>query len=71
MKMQTPCPMGSECGLGSAAPTVCSERFYTSSTGQETCLNCPERYYCTGGIIIECPEGKYCTAGVDKVKDRH
>jgi len=39
--------------------------LFSNVTGLETCLECPERFYCEGaiGTPIPCPKGHYCPAG--------
>jgi len=45
--------------------------LFSNVTGLETCLECPERFYCEGAEgdskkPIPCPKGHYCPAGTGK-----
>ncbi|KAF6031636.1 hypothetical protein EB796_010068 [Bugula neritina] len=43
-------------------PVPCLAGYYTPSAQMESCLDCPEGYYCVNETVIptECPTGHYC-----------
>ena len=63
-----PCLVGHYCKENSAYPVTCQNGTYQNSTTQESCITCPEGYYCNAGdgsttIPKLCPKGHYCPQG--------
>ncbi|OAF70026.1 hypothetical protein A3Q56_02216, partial [Intoshia linei] len=65
------CPKGFYCLEGASEPIACVSGTYQPSTGNVSCLDCPDGYYCkttldlngkTVGVDIPvaCPAGSYC-----------
>ncbi|GIQ81354.1 hypothetical protein KIPB_002301, partial [Kipferlia bialata] len=67
----TICPVGNYCPAGSADPLPCPAGEYQSSTGQSTCDECLEGYYCEEECATpeECPAGSYCPAGTTRATE--
>lgn len=64
------CPLGNKCIKGSDSPTKCESGYYQDELLQNTCKECPARYYCNatfGGVenynLYPCPEGFFCSNG--------
>ena len=64
------CPLGHKCIAGVGSPTKCESGKYQDELKQDSCKECPERYYCNatyGGVenynLYLCPEGYYCPNG--------
>jgi len=59
-----PCPIGSYCPTyGMSAPLNCSDGKICNYKGQYQQYDCPEQYYCTGGLPKNCTIGSYCPPG--------
>ena len=58
------CFKGHYCMEGSAVPTACSNSTYSNITGAESCLVCPEGFFCVRGDEPDiCTAGNYCPQG--------
>ena len=63
------CPIGSYCPEASFQPIPCQQGTYNELTGQSSCLDCPQGYYCPENTsdysIYPCPIGYYCPTGTE------
>ena len=64
------CPLGHRCPEGSTQPLRCASGYYQPTTGQASCLLCPERNFCDNSVSVVvlgnstlCPVGFYCLQG--------
>eukprot|EP01135_Chromosphaera_perkinsii_P006890 Nk52_evm45s621 gene=Nk52_evmTU45s621 len=64
------CPQGHKCPVGSPAAVRCSAGTYQDESGQSSCKQCPEGFFCdpTKAPVVlfsgsSCPAGHYCPAG--------
>ena len=67
-----PCPAGYICKEGVDQPEKCPSGSYQNLPLQDTCKECPKRFYCNaayGGVdnfnLYVCPEGYYCPNGTE------
>lgn len=65
------CPPGFHCPQGSSWPQPCLPGSYNNASGQATCQDCPEGFYCSGNTTtpIECPSGYYCPQNTPYAND--
>ena len=62
------CLPGHFCPVGTAYPIPCHNGTYQTQPGQDTCVECPEGFYCdpAEGPVVNpkpCPAGHYCPLG--------
>lgn len=67
------CLPGHYCPVGTEYPIPCANGTYQSASGQESCIDCPEGFYCdpAEGPVESpkpCPEGHYCPLGTSYKK---
>ena len=59
---QNPCPVGTYCVAGSAAPVTCAQGTYmltTAGTAPSSCTTCPTGQYCNASATAACAPGTY------------
>ena len=59
-----PCSAGHFCPEGTPLEVPCNAGTYANLTGQSSCTECPEGYFCVAGstnyVSSPCPAGYYC-----------